>query len=78
VDLAEVFVNTLRAALLGAVPAVQPPPFAFVDSSPSNGVLSREPYVKAWGRGLHSSTFRLTVTDFCGTGGACRGCFGGV
>ena len=47
------FVNTLRAALLGAVPAVPgavaPPPFAFVDSSPSNGVLSREPYVKAWG-----------------------------
>jgi len=30
------------------------------------------------GRGLHSSTFRLNVSDFCGTGGAFEGCSGGV
>jgi len=37
------------------------------------------------GRGLHSSTFRLNVSAFCGRGvhvgvvwGLCRGCLGGV
>ena len=30
------------------------------------------------GRGLHSSTFRLIASAFCGTEGAFRGCFGGV
>ena len=31
------------------------------------------------GRGLHSSTFRLNVSAFCGIGGAFRGgCLGGV
>ena len=30
------------------------------------------------GRGLHSSTFRLNVSAFCGVGGAFRGCSGGV
>ena len=30
------------------------------------------------GRGLHSSTFRLNVSAFCGTGGAFRGCLGGA
>jgi len=29
-------------------------------------------------RGLHSSTFRLNVSAFCGIGGAFRGCLGGV
>jgi hypothetical protein len=29
------------------------------------------------GRGLHSSTFRLNVSAFCGMGGAFRGCLGG-
>ena len=29
-------------------------------------------------RGLHSSAFRLNVSTFCGTGGASRGCLGGV
>ena len=28
--------------------------------------------------GLHSSTFRLNVSAFCGTGGTFRGCLGGV
>ena len=28
-------------------------------------------------RGLHSSTFRLSVSAFCGIGGAFRGCLGG-
>jgi len=32
----------------------------------------------AHGRGLHSSTFRLNVSAFCGIGGAFRGCSGGV
>jgi hypothetical protein len=26
------------------------------------------------GRGLHSSTFQLNVSAFCGIGVACRGC----
>ena len=26
------------------------------------------------GRGLHSFTFQLNVSAFCGIGGACRGC----
>jgi len=30
------------------------------------------------GRGSHSSTFRLNVSAFCGTGGAVGGCLGGV
>ena len=30
------------------------------------------------GRGLHSFTFQLNVSAFCGTGGAFRGCLGGV
>jgi hypothetical protein len=30
------------------------------------------------GRGLHSSTFRLNVSAFCGLGGACRGCIRGL
>jgi len=29
-------------------------------------------------RGLHSSTFRLDESAFCGIGGAIRGCSGGV
>ena len=29
-------------------------------------------------RGLLSSTFRLSVSAFCGAGGAFRGCLGGV
>ena len=29
-------------------------------------------------RGLHSSTFRLNCSAFCGTGVAFRGCLGGV
>jgi len=29
-------------------------------------------------RGLHSSTFRLNVSAFCGIGGVCRGCSRGV
>ena len=34
----------------------------------------------AWpaARGLHSSTFRLNVSSFCGMGGAIRGCLGSV
>jgi hypothetical protein len=30
------------------------------------------------GRGLHSSTFWLNVSAFCGIGGAIRGCLGDV
>jgi hypothetical protein len=30
------------------------------------------------GRALHSSTFRLNLSAFCGTGGAFRGCLWGV
>jgi hypothetical protein len=29
-------------------------------------------------RGLHSSTFRLNVSAFCGIEGAFKGCLGGV
>ena len=32
----------------------------------------------ASGWGLHSSTFWLNVSAFCGMGGALRGCLGGV
>ena len=38
------------------------------------GVLPHEVGFK----GLHSSTFRLNVSAFCGIGGAFRGCLGGV
>jgi hypothetical protein len=30
------------------------------------------------GRGVHSATFQLNLSTFCGTGGAFRGCLGGV
>ena len=33
---------------------------------------------RAQGRALHSSTFGLNVSAFCGTGGAFSGCLGGV
>ena len=36
--------------------------------------LSRAPVL----RGLHSSSCRLNLSAFCGIGGACRGCSGGV
>jgi len=29
-------------------------------------------------RGLHSSTFQLNLSAYCGIGGACKGCLGGV
>jgi len=32
----------------------------------------------AHGRGLHSSSFRLNVSAFCGIGCAFRGCLGGI
>jgi len=32
----------------------------------------------SWTRGLHSSTFELNVSAFCGIGGAFRGCLGAV
>jgi hypothetical protein len=38
------------------------------------GLLLDEPAA----RGLHSSTFRLNVSTFCGTGGAFRTCLGAV
>ena len=34
--------------------------------------------VRVAGRGLHSSTFWLNVSAFCGIGGASRGCFEGI
>jgi hypothetical protein len=33
---------------------------------------------RIYGRGLHSSTFRLIVSAFCWIGGALKGCLGGV
>ncbi|KAK9829297.1 hypothetical protein WJX72_005014 [[Myrmecia] bisecta] len=44
VDYAELFLDTVRTALMQVDPTA-----IFVDSSPSNGVLSEEPYVKRWG-----------------------------
>jgi hypothetical protein len=35
-------------------------------------------HVLLLGRGLHSSSFRLSVSAFCGIGGASRGIEGGV
>ena len=37
-----------------------------------------EKEARARGRGVHSSTFQLNVSAFYGTGGAFRGCVGGV
>jgi hypothetical protein len=33
---------------------------------------------RSLGRALHSSTFRLNLSAFCGIGGAFRGCLRGV
>jgi len=38
----------------------------------------RARFERLLGMGLHSSTFRLNVSAFCGIGGALRGCLGGV
>jgi len=38
----------------------------------------RRPQLVPHPRGLHSSTFRLNVSAFCGIGGASRGYVGGV
>ena len=40
-DYVELFLNTVEAAVAGVNPQL-----IFVDSSPSNGLISREPYVK--------------------------------
>jgi len=58
---------------------------ADIESLPTRGPCSKyvipspdaggEPIV---GRGLHSSTFQLNLSAFSETGGAVRGCFGGV
>ena len=49
-------------------------------SLPERGGLSPADLPLEWGagRGLHSSTSPLNVSVFCGTGGACVGCLGGV
>ena len=44
-DYVKLYVDTIRPAVLGADADGRP----FVDSSPSNAVLSYEPYVKRWG-----------------------------
>jgi len=36
------------------------------------------PRLRAAGRGSHSSTLQLNLSAFCVTGGAVRGCSGGV
>jgi len=46
-------------------------------SQPLDFSEHREP-PKDLGRGLHSSTFRVNLSAFCGIGGALRGCLGGV
>jgi len=47
-------------------------PHEHVRHSPTSGWSSPK------ARGLHSSTFRLNVSAFCGTGGAFRGCLRSV
>jgi beta-mannosidase len=44
VDYTELFVNTMHKALLRVDPHV-----TWIDSSPTNGIISAEPYVKKWG-----------------------------
>jgi len=39
--------------------------------------LSVAQILELGGRGLHSSTFWLNFSAFCGTGGACQGRLGG-
>jgi len=43
-------------------------------ASPSRNSGRYDPYI----RGLHSSTFRLNLSAFCGIGGTFRGFLGGV
>ena len=45
VDYHVLFVETVRAALLAATAGGAP----FIDASPTNGVISEDPYVKRWG-----------------------------
>ena len=45
-----------------------------VVAPPAGEVPRRRPVA----RGLHSSTFRLNVSAFCGIGGVSRGCLEGV
>jgi len=44
VDYAKLFVDTLRQVLLSIDPGA-----VYLDSSPSNGLVSADPYVKRWG-----------------------------
>ena len=41
-------------------------------------VASAVTHARPVARGLHSFNFWLNSSAFCGTGDACRGCFGGV
>ena len=47
------------------------------DAAPSYSA-AMTPFAALVGRGLHSSTFRLNVSAFSGTGDAFTGCVGGV
>jgi hypothetical protein len=46
---------------------------------PGSGAAMETPFwAEATGRALHSSTLQLNLSAFFVTGGAVRGCFGGV
>jgi len=56
-----------RVRVLTLSPLDSPPPLLFPQHRRT---------VRNTGRGLHSSTFQLNVSAFCGIGGAFRGCIG--
>ena len=67
-----------RAAVPTAAPAgARPQRRLYIPSCPTG---SRAPARTATppGRGLHSFTFQINVSAFCGIGGASKGCLGAI
>ena len=58
-DYVKLYVDTVRLAVSGADPERR----AFVDSSPSNGLVSTDPYVKRWGDVQARVAHRVSATS---------------
>ena len=71
VDFAELFINSIRA-MLTSPGEDKPGKIPFVDSSPSNGIVSEEPYVKRYAAILPCAHHRPGTVPGCRDEIACH------